>query len=114
MMTNTEFIKREKLFKLMKENPDLPIVPVVDYEVVGEETAYWQGALGESRVGEYVSNIDGRFHLRDDEEMSEAYELVEKKHGYETVEKLSEEAVLKAYADLPWRKAIIVEIDLPE
>ena len=29
--------KVEELLKLMKDNPDLPIVPMVNYEVVGED-----------------------------------------------------------------------------
>ena len=29
---------REELFKLIQENPDLPIVPMVDYEIVAEDS----------------------------------------------------------------------------
>ena len=45
--------KVEELLKLMKDNPDLPIVPMVNFEVVGDEFSYWMGSWGRSEVGEY-------------------------------------------------------------
>ena len=48
-MTNTE-----KFLKLVKENPDLPIVPMVDEEVVADDcSTYWMGEWGYSEVTEY-------------------------------------------------------------
>lgn len=41
--------KTEELLKLIKENPDLPIVPMVDSEVVQDDFGYWLGAWGASR-----------------------------------------------------------------
>ena len=33
----------EELFRLMQENPDLPVVPMVDGEIVGDDSGYWVG-----------------------------------------------------------------------
>jgi len=39
----------------MQENPDLPVVPMVDGEIVaGDDHGYWQGAWGYARVDEYL------------------------------------------------------------
>lgn len=46
---------REELFKLMQENPELPVVPMVDYEIIGEDCGRWLGAWGSSYIGEYLT-----------------------------------------------------------
>ncbi len=35
--------KTKELLKLIEENPDLPIVPMVDAEVIGDDSGYWLG-----------------------------------------------------------------------
>lgn len=35
--------KAEKLLKLVAENPELPVLPMVDYEVVGDDWGCWAG-----------------------------------------------------------------------
>lgn len=37
--------KNEAFLKLVKKNPTLPIVPMVDCEVVGGEGCYWAGSF---------------------------------------------------------------------
>ena len=59
--------KVEELLKLMKDNPDLPIVPMVNFEVVGDEFSYWMGSWGRSEVGEYYIGEE-RVHFRGDED----------------------------------------------
>ena len=44
----------EKLKELIKENPDLPIVPMVYYQVVGEDYGNWVGKFSSCHVGEYA------------------------------------------------------------
>ncbi len=52
-MTERENQYRKELFKLMQENPDLPVVPMVDGEIVpGDDYGYWQGDWGAARVDE--------------------------------------------------------------
>ena len=52
--------------KLVKENPDLPIVPMVHYEVIGgDDYSYWLGSFGKAVVGEYAIYNDRYFDDRD-------------------------------------------------
>ena len=132
-MTNTE-----KFIQLIKENPELPIVPMVDYEVVDDGYGWWVGSFGRCCVGEYALFYERYFDDRED--FKEFYydynddELCER-FGYNprinkfTVaqnkytaldleinsfnEKLLEEYLDKV-ADEHFTKAIIVYIGLPE
>lgn len=75
-MTNYERIKATsentmKFLKLVKENPNLPIIPLVNYEVVCEDYGNWVGSFGSSFVGEYTLFND-RFY-DDREEFKEDY-----------------------------------------
>lgn len=45
----TEFIE------LVKANPDLPIIPMVDAEIVGDDYGWWLGEWGYSEVTEYYN-----------------------------------------------------------
>ncbi len=50
----------EKLLNLIAENPELPIIPVVDSEVVADDSyGYWRGWWGRAEVTEFY---DGREH----------------------------------------------------
>ena len=46
MISDRERENREELFRLIKENPELPIVPMVDAEIVADDCGYWIGAWG--------------------------------------------------------------------
>ena len=130
-----ENIKR--LIELIKENPDLPVVPFVDEEVVcrDEGFAWWMGSFGKSEVGEYTSYDDQIFTDRDSFENDYYYynadALLRKfsyipeideysvKRGDYTQEELEEnnkhEAELDKYlneiADKYFKKAIFVYIN---
>jgi hypothetical protein len=54
---------REELFKLMQENPELPVVPMVDGEIPGDDSGYWLGAWGSARVDEYAESFDQDEHI---------------------------------------------------
>lgn len=114
-------MKTEKFLRLVNENPDLPIIPMVDSEVVaGDDFSSWIGSFGDCRIDSYV-NInyygENRFFTRyDDESILQEYfeEQIADELGvddnYEYIEKLARKKIKK----LPWVKAIIVYIDLPE
>ena len=125
----------EKFLNLIKENPTLPVVPMVDNEVVGDEWGRWMGSFGYSEIGEYALYEDR--YYEDRESFKEAYysnndeELCDK-FGYtpyinswtlrkgsytqeqfdanEAAEKLLEEYLDKV-AEEYFVKAIIVNID---
>ena len=127
--------KVKELLRLVKENPDLPIVPMVDCDVVGEDCGRWMGAFGSASVGEYALFNDRYYEDRD--EFKEDYysrndEELDKKFGYtpaitdytlasgncteEELKKNNEaEAKMEEYldeiAESYFTKAIIVNID---
>lgn len=126
--------KNEAFLKLIKKNPTLPIIPLVDNEIVGEDYGYWLGSFGSASVGEYAIYDDRYF--TDREEFKERYyenndEGLCEKFNYkpwvcdasaytkeqietnEENEKRLEEYLEKA-ADEYFTKAIIVYINLPD
>lgn len=107
----------EKLARLISSHPGLPIIAMVEYEVVGDdESRRWAGSIGSCRVTEYVyteyGSMDGeRIWQRHDagdlvDRMVEDMDGVE----YETARQQAWETV----DAMPWEKAIILNIDLPE
>lgn len=130
--------KIKKLIELIKENPDLPVVPVVNEEVVGNGGPYFLGEWGMPYVEEYAVYEDRFFDDRD--EFKEYYfgynddELCEKfnyspiiseytvRHGHYTPEKLDEnnknkaemDKYLDGIADKYFKKAIFVYINAME
>lgn len=101
----------EKLIELIKENPDLPILPMVDAEVVEEDYGRWMGTWGNSRVDEYIITKEDVVFKSDDD----VFDVLEKYLPYKEFEKLpeDEDGCRKFYNNLPWMKAIIVDINLP-
>lgn len=128
--------KNEAFLKLVKKNPTLPIVPMVDYEIVGEDWGRWLGAFGSAYVGEYACYDDRYFEDREDfkekyydnndDELCEMFNYEpcmtfpnakgytkEQIEANEENEKLLEEHLDKI-AEEYFIKAIIVNINLPD
>lgn len=99
----------EKLFGYIKQNPDLPILPIVNSEVVPDDyCAYWAASWGESRIESYCFS-DGRiWFLSDDrDEIFDNFYSMPIYLSGEQEEKFIENAV----SSLPWKRAIIVNIE---
>lgn len=113
MTSEKERKNREELFKLMAENPDLPVVAMVEYEVVAEDSGRWLGSWGSVYIGEYLI---GKYeiHFREDDDMYEVERVIEEFIDDGVFSGMSDEEAKAEYAALPWVKAIIVDIDLPE
>lgn len=102
-MTNTQ-----KLLQLAAENPDLPIVPMVDYDVVGDGYGFWLGEFGHCEVGEYALYSDRYYDERD--ELKDDYYCT----NTEDFEGFTDDDLEKALdlaTDHMWTKAIIVYIN---
>lgn len=99
----------EKLIELIKENPDLPIVPMVDAEICEEDWGRWMGSWGNSRVDEYLVTKEEVVFKSDDD----IFDALEKFLFFKEYEELpeDEDECRKYYDALPWKKAIIININ---
>ena len=108
MMNN----KTAELIKLINENPELPILPMVASEIVCDDGYnYWIGSFGSCYVGEYAYYNDHFYTDRDDLE-EEYYD-----RNYDEYADMTDEEAeidIKAKTEHMWTKAILVYIDLPE
>ena len=116
MITDTERKSRDELFRLMQENPDLPVIPFVDGEIVGgDDWGRWMGAWGSASVDGYLfpRNEWEPVLLRSDDDV---FVTLEKYLADEELDKLPEreDECRKIYDALPWEKAIVVNINLPD
>ena len=128
----------QEFLKLVQDNPDLPIVPMVDAEIVCDDCGWWMGSFGSAVVGEYTC-YDERF-FDDREDFKERYydlndEALCERFGYEPrinqfamaqnkytqldfeINSFNEkrlEEYLDRVAEEYFTKAIIVYIGLPE
>lgn len=115
-ISETEKQNRENLFKLIQENPDLPVIPFVDSEVVaGGDFGRWMGSWGSARVDEYI------FPPADYEPVifkssKDVFDTLEKCLSEDEFDALpeSEAECRDIFNALPWTEAIIVSIDTPE
>lgn len=125
---------REELARLILENPELPVLCMVEYEIVaGDDCLRWAASLGECKIREYIYHEDGLsesviFWREDEEKLVDVFaEDAEEHPEYYPLGQDPQTATARAYAynqarmiarqkvrDLPWKKAIVVNIDLPE
>ena len=111
--------KIEELLKLMQENPDLPIIPMVGTEIVADDCySYWIGSWGRSEVTEYYVGRE-YVHFKDDDVENVLTDMVgcnygQTKDGKDIWDDLSDEEWDKLFESLPWVKAIVVYIETPD
>lgn len=106
--------KHDELFKLIKENPDLEIVPMVCNEVCNsDDHRYWMGEWGKCSVDEYFVG-DERVWVREDDCEDLVQQLIDEKFlsewkgkTEEEMEKLAGE-IIDGYS---WVKCIVIYID---
>lgn len=108
-MTNVE-----QLLQFIKDNPDLPVVPMVDGEVVGDDSyQFWLGKWGRSEVNEYYCGRE-KIHFKDDDEENVLMDLDGCKYCYDPqgrdIYDLSDKEWNKLYASVPWVRCIVVYI----
>ena len=98
------------LLELIKENPNLPIVPMVDSQIcAGDDYAWWMGSWGSACIDEYLHD-DERIYFRCDDED----ELIDKVcDNTEDYPDITEEEAEKIVNNYNWTKCICVQIELP-
>lgn len=111
---------RKKLFQLMQEHPELPVVTMVNSDIVADcGYSYWRGVFGDVSIGEYLVGNE-KVHFREDDDPYEVdntlYDcLSETSMGLAKFRNLkTDKDVSEAYDKLPWIKAIIVYIEVPD
>ena len=101
----------QELVLLIKENPSLRIVPMVEAEVVpSDDYNMWMGSWGKASIDEmYKSDEKIYFKSMDMEDLVEeiAENLADWSYSY------SEEQVEESVNALMWEKVITVDIDTP-
>lgn len=99
----------EKLLDLIEKNPELPILPMVDSEVVHDDyCTYWAASWGKARIDSYCFSNERIWFLSDDrDEIFDAFYSMPIDLSAEQEEIFIENAV----SSLPWKKAIIVNIE---
>lgn len=125
---------REELARLILENQELPVLCMVEFEIVaGDDCLRWAASLGECKIREYIYHEDGMsesviFWREDEEKLVDM--LAEDAEDHPELYPLGADpqtatARAAAYANarmlakvkvrnLPWKRAIVVNIDLPE
>lgn len=109
MISEKERKNREELFRLMKENPDLPVIPMVDGEIPEDSCGYWLGSWGFAKLDEYITT-DGRVLFKSDDDVFDTLECVLSSEVYDSLPD-DESGCRKIYDALPWIKAIVVYIE---
>ena len=105
--------KWEGLFRLIQEHPELPVVPMVDSDIVADDGyAWWLGSWGMAELGAYVIG-DDRVYFRDDDSDEMENALNHTVGGRDWYKDATEAEVKEAYQNLPWTEAIIVYIVPP-
>ena len=110
--------KIEELLRLMRENPDLPIIPMVWSEIVAEESSsYWIGSWDRCELTEYYIGRE-HVHFKDDDAEDILTDMVGCEYGEtkdgKDIWDLSDKEWNELFASLPWVKAIVVYIESPD
>lgn len=115
----------QRLARLILKHPDLPVIPMVDWEVCAGPEGKWMGSVGNACITEYIWRPDDYEGEPCIMYRYEAHKLVdalaedaenrinpgeEKEQAYEA----ARQQAWKKVNEMEWRKAIFVNIDLPE
>ena len=104
----------EQLLQLIRDNPDLPVVPMVDSEIVADDCYQtWIGKWGRSKVTDYYSGRE-YIHFKDDDIENVLRDLDGCKYCCDSqgrdIYDLSDDEWKRLYESLPWVRCIAVYI----
>lgn len=88
--------KLMQLLELMQANPELPVIPCVDGDVVGGDEYYcWLGSWGESAVQEFIIGKERTYYREDD--ICEMNDVLYERYDPELVDNMTDEETRAAY-----------------
>lgn len=109
MISKIEEKNRAELFRLMREFPKLPVVPMIDSEIVA--SGRYLGAWGAAYIAEYLIG-DELVFFRDDDDAEQISIVLAAFFGYDRWLEMNNNGTAAAeYAALPWTRAIIVYVE---
>jgi hypothetical protein len=109
----------EGLLELIKENPNLEIMPMVDYEVcASDDFSKWLGSWGTAKIDEfYVPEYDEEriyFKSTDEEKLGDKiFDHLEDNNPSWSDTYLQEQTE-KVLLEVEWEKVIVVNINIPD
>lgn len=111
MITEKEKKNRNELFRLMRENPDLPVIPMVDSEICGGDFAYYMGCWGRAEIDEILicENDYERIEFKSDHDVYGTLYHYLKAEQYDELPD-NDDLCEEIYNNLPWKEAIVVLI----
>ena len=106
--------QKNELLKLIQENQDLPVVPMVDSEIVCDDCGYWLGVWGSARITEYYIGKE-RVYFKDECDQEDVLnDMNDCMCGYDQngrdIYEWSDEEWDELFESLPWIRAIVVYI----
>ena len=106
MLGNKEFLN------IVKNNPDLPVIPMVNWEICQDDTHYWLGSFDNCRVDSYSLTDEKVVFYSDFSELVDEY--IEYHYNDQLSDEENENIAKERVSNYDWVKAIIVNIELPE
>lgn len=108
------------LSKLMWDNPNVKVIPMVHTEVVADDCySSWAGSFGEPRLDE-VYNEDERIYFRseDEDELTDRlYDELDAKYNFDLQKNFTSEEIEELLRvevnNVEWEKAIIIPVVSP-
>ena len=104
----------KKLAKLHEEHSDLPVVTMVDTEVVpSDDYGFWKGNIRNVVIRKYITSRNGEILFYDDKEYENVWDIydyryVRDKMPLDVTEEEAEKILAKLYEKAPWIEAIII------
>lgn len=106
--------RMQELLKLIEENPELPIIPLVQEDIVADgDYMFWMAAWGRAEVKKYwLGETQIHFYEPDDgrcvEEVIDDPATTDQEFDFDNP---TDEQALAVYEAKPWAKAIFVNIE---
>lgn len=100
------------LLDLIKENPELKILPMIDAEIVADDTyGWWAGSFGKAEIDHIWNNGERIYFKSGDEEdlIEKELEIIEDEFSLSEAESVAQSRV-EGYG---WEKVIVVWIGEP-
>ena len=110
MESEVNITPSQELIKLISEHPELPIVPMVDADCICDDCGKWLAKFDYPMVGKYIVS-DERVFFDDNEIGDDIDDVISAVIGRDKCDEMTEEEMNKAYEELEWIDAIIVNIN---